>query len=170
MIKVSKGMIPCIFSNYLLENSGHNKVFGVFGNSAQPSAADVQGILDLNEANEETFTLTPKQVAEIVPGAELRTEITYPASFVSDQLSTNFFRFETSLASEEFTNRSIGDATWFLFAITEASVVGEDAETPLIFIGDVGNPESSAEIRIVDEIVGSSANYLLNDLEISYRV
>lgn len=170
MIKMSKGMIPAIFNSYLLENSGYNKVFGVFGNSVQPTRAELQAVLDANEAAEETFTISPNQVANIDPSAALRTEITYPASFVAKQLATNFFRFETSLSEVEFTNRSLGDATWFLYAITNASVVGEDAETPLMFVGDVGDPESDAEIKIVDEQVGSSVNYLLNDLEISYRV
>ena len=170
MIKLSKGMIPCVFKSYLLDNSGFNKVFGVFGNSVAPTRAEIQSLLNLNETNGEEFTITPKQIAEINPTAELRTEITYGPAFVAEQLSTNFFRFETSLASEEFVNRSVGDASWFMFAITSANNVNGSEDIPLAFIGSVGDSESDADIRIIDELIGNSTNYLLNDLEISYRV
>lgn len=170
MIKFSRGMVPCIVRSAMLQ-AGQNKFFAVLGGSDIPTKAEIQAILDTNATNNESFDIGVKQVLDIDPATALRTEIQFGSDFVANQLNANFFRFEASKRSEDFTNHSVGDGKWFVFAITSGTSLNENAETPMLFIGTVGDPDSdNADVVIVDTLVGNSTNYLLNDLEISYKV
>jgi len=65
---------------------------------------------------------------------------------------------------------SLGDVSWFVFAIVDTSIVNLTSEGMVYdaFVGAISDVGDDGDVFIPDKKIGSNQSYLLNDLEINY--
>lgn len=158
-IKFTKGMIPLIMKPTILQN-GYFKVFACF-EGLQPSKAQIEAL----------YTDTNLSMGDVSALGTLRGFYNYPASFTATKLSANFYRWDTALRPEEMVVAELGNVDWFFFAVVEGSLTDPNGTNIVrhMYIGNVTDSDNEGEMKLVNKSLGGSLNYLLNDLEISYR-
>lgn len=164
MINMSKGMVAAYLNPYAL-TPGYKKVFIAFDGTI-PTKAELEALYGSNnELN----------LSDLVDFGETkgptRGWFLYGTDFLPEVTGGTLYRWVTSDRLEEMNIASLGAVTWFIFAIVDDSVNNLDSVGLVYdaFVGTIAEVGEDADINIPGSTIGSNQNYLVNDIEISYR-
>lgn len=156
---MSKGAINAFLKDYIL-TPGYKKVFIAF-DGVEPTAAELEALY--GENNE-------LKLKDIVALGEPRGYFVYDTDFVAEAVTPTLYRWIASERIEDMNVASLGDVSWFVFAIVDTSIVNLTSEGMVYdaFVGAISDVGDDGDVFIPDKKIGSNQSYLLNDLEINY--
>ena len=81
-------------------------------------------------------------------------------------------RWEASQRDEQITIAALGRVTWFYFAIVDPSATNVNSAVPVLhaYVGDITDIYEGGDVEIIEQALGANQNYLLNDIEITFKV
>ncbi len=166
-IRASKAMLPALMKNALF-SPGLSKIFAVYDGPI-PTKAEIEALYLPGKTTISSATL---HALGTRAGNTYRGSFVFSSDLQAERISQNFYRWETSTRNEEMTVSSNGAVRWFFFAVCQNGMSGPENNSDLfhIIVGTVDNTDNAADVNIVNGILGGAANYLLNDLEINYKI
>lgn len=159
MVNMSKGAIFAYLNTYAV-TPGYKKVFIAF-DGVEPTKETLEGLY--GENNELILK-------DIVALGEVRGYFVYDVDFVAEAVTPTLYRWEASERQEDMRVVSLGDVSWFVFAIVDTSIVDLDSEGMVYdaFVGAISDVGDDGDVFIPAKKIGANQSYLLNDLEINY--
>lgn len=158
---MNKGMVGAAINEFAFE-PGYKKVFAVF-----------DGTMPTREQLEALYTGTDFNLNQLTAlGSTLRGSFVYDVDFVAQRVKSNMIRWEASQRDEQITIAALGQVTWFYFAIVDPSATNVNSAVPVLhaYVGDITDIYEGGDVEIIEQALGANQNYLLNDIEITFKV
>tara|TARA_Y100001963_G_C6775903_1_gene447301 strand:+ start:390 stop:869 length:480 start_codon:yes stop_codon:yes gene_type:complete len=159
---MNKGMVAASLSNFVF-TPGFKKVFAAF-DGPMPDRATLESLYTGTELKLNQLTA--------LGASNLRGHFVYGEDFVADKIRNNMIRWQTSQRDEPITITAIGPVTWFYFAIVDSTATSPQSNVDVMhaYVGDITDIYEGGGMEIIDGVLGANQNYLLNDIEILFKV
>lgn len=161
-MRMNNGLFAATLDPYIAE-PGYKKVFAAF-DGPMPTQEQLEALYTGSDFN-------LNQLTNFGQG-NLRGYFVYGTDLVAIKPKNNMVRWELSKREEPITITELGEVSWFYFAIVEDSVtdINSDVKVFHAYVGSVSDIYEGGDVEIIDKKIGANQNYLVNDLEITFRM
>ena len=161
-MRMNNGLLAAILDPYITK-PGYKKVFAAF-DGEMPTKEQLEALYS-------GCDISLSQLTALGQG-NLRGYFVYDADFVAVKPKNNIVRWELSLREEPITITQLGEVSWFYFAIVEESMVDINSNVDVFhaYVGSVSDVYDGGDVEIINKKIGANQNYLVNDLEITFKV
>lgn len=155
-------MVAATLDTFVLK-PGYKKVFIAF-----------DGVMPTKTQLEEKYVGSDLSLDQLVSlgAGNVRGYFIYDTDFVAKKIRSNMIRWESSLREEPVTIEALGDVSWFIFAVVDPTVesINEASVVYHAYVGDITDIYEGGDVEILDKKLGANQNYLVNDIEITFKV
>lgn len=161
-MNMNNGMVAATLDSFVLK-PGYKKVFAVF-DGQMPTKEQLENLYDGTNFNLNQLTALGE--------SELRGYFVYSEDFVARKIRNNMIRWEASQRDEPITITQLGEVSWFYFAIVDPTAIDVNSNVRVFhaYVGDISDIYEGGDVEIIEKTLGANQNYLLNDLEITFKV
>jgi len=161
-MRMNNGLLAATLDSYISQ-PGYKKIFAAF-DGTMPTREQLEALYSGSD-----FELS--QLSALGQG-NLRGYFVYDADFVAVKPKNNMVRWELSQRDEPITITQLGEVSWFYFAIVEESAVDINSNVKVFhaYVGSVSDIYDGGDVELIDKKIGANQNYLVNDLEITFKV
>jgi hypothetical protein len=161
-MNMNKGMVAATLDSFILK-PGYKKIFAVF-DGTMPTKQELEALYNGTDFNLNQLTALGQ--------SELRGYFVYDTDFVAKKIRNNMVRWEASQRDEPITIAQLGAVSWFYFAVVDETATDVNSAVPVYHahVGDITDIYEGGDIEIIEKTLGANQNYLLNDIEITFKV